>query len=343
MLRVGVSGAGLMGHWHAHVARRAGAVVAAFADPNPEAASKTAQKFGAAVLNDTGELLASSDIAVLHVCSPTETHFDISAQAMGQGVHVFIEKPVAQDQAMTWKVLQTAKRANVRICPAHQYAFQRSVEKIRSDIQKLGEITRIDLRFYSAGGVRTDVNALAEIAADILPHPVSILQRLLLDQQISDLHWKLHSARPGEWMLDASAGAIALRISVGLLGRPTCAELTMTGTGGSFEADLFHDYVIWQSGVVSRTTKMTRPFSRSAGHFFSAAGNMLARAFRKEPAYPGLFALVSRFYDACEHQTPDPISHAEIMDVARFRDGFLQSAQAGGDTLEMQPTLYRDR
>lgn len=343
MLRVGVSGAGLMGQWHAHAARRAGAVVAAFADPSPEAASKNARKFGAAALTDTGELLAASDISVLHVCSPTDTHFDISAQAMAQGVHVFVEKPVAQDQTMTWKVLQAAKQANVRICPAHQYAFQRSVEKIRSEFRKPDDVTRIELRFFSAGGVRTDANALAGIAADILPHPVSILQRLLPGQQIADLRWKLHSARPGEWMLDASADGIALRISVGLLSRPTCAELSVIGTGGTFEADLFHDYVTWQKGAASRTTKMTRPFTRSTGHFFSAAGNMLARAIRKEPAYPGLHALVSQFYDACEHKTPGPISDADIMDVARFRDGFLQAAQEGSEALEMQPSLYRDR
>lgn len=341
-LRVGVSGAGLMGQWHAHAARQAGAVVAAFADPDISAAQSSAQKYRAAALDDTAELLATSDIAVLHVCSPTQTHSDVSALAMGQGTHVFIEKPVAQDQAQTWKVLQAAKQAKVQVCPAHQYAFQRSVERIRDNLHKLNEITAIDLRFFSAGGLRTDTNALIQIAADILPHPVSILQRLLPDRQIADLDWKLHSARPGEWMLVSSVDGIVLKISVGLLSRPTCVELTVVGTGGSFEADLFHDYATWQNGMVSRTTKMTRPFTRSAGHFFSATGNLLARAVRKEPAYPGLRALVSQFYDACEQQTACPISDVNMMDVARFRDGFLQAAQAGGDVLDMQPSLYSD-
>ena len=45
-LTVAIVGAGLMGHWHAHAARKNDAIITAVIDPNAEAANALVGRYG---------------------------------------------------------------------------------------------------------------------------------------------------------------------------------------------------------------------------------------------------------------------------------------------------------
>ena len=289
------------------------------------------------MFSDVATLLDSARPDVLHICTPTDTHAALLALAAARGVHVFAEKPMAADTAQTQALLTLAQAHGILLCPVHQYAFQSSVETILRDRARAGTVALVDLAFFSAGAAGQPASAYPAIAADILPHPISILQRLFPGALPAPADWQVTTAGPdsGSYMLSTTTGGAVLRISLSLTARPTCATLEYRGSTGSFAADHFHDYVLFRSGIANRRSKMTRPFSDALGHLGLAATNLAGRALRRELAYPGLRALCQRFYAAVEKLEADgvessPISAADILAGAALRDHFRGVTRAGG-------------
>lgn len=328
-LRIAIAGAGLMGRWHGHAARRAGAEIVAVIDTDTERASGLAARFGATAFDAFGKTREKTEPDVLHICTPSPSHAGLIEEAAGAGMHVFCEKPLAEDAAETERALAAVEQAGVLLCPAHQYAFQEPIEKALARRDRFGGLVDVALTFNSAGGMGMPSEALPGLAADILPHPLSVLQRFFPDVDISEADWKLLSGAPDTWQFTAVCDEVQLRILISLAARPTEARLVMSGRTAGFQADLFHGYGYFIDGQATRHSKITQPFRRAGSEFLLAGTNLAARAIRREPAYPGLRSLISRFYAACRGEAPSPITPAEIRQVAVLRDRFLSGAGAG--------------
>lgn len=323
--RVAIAGAGLMGRWHAHAARRAGARVVAAADPDTARAAGLAP----AAYPDLVALLAATRPDVLHLCTPTATHGPLVRLALAQGVHAFAEKPLATDLTETRALVDAAATAGIRLCPVHQYAFQSCVETILRDRDRIGDPVLVELAFFSAGAEGQPAAALPGIAADILPHPLSILQRLFPGPLPDAALWQIAQPGAGTFALQVGIGGALVRITLSLTARPTRATLDLHGTSGAFTADLFHGYAFFRDGTASRRSKLTRPLRDGAGHLGHAALNLAGRALRFEPAYPGLVALCARVYASLDGHTPAPIPPAQILEVAALRDDFIARTGVG--------------
>ena len=96
--------------------------------------------------------------------------------------------------------------------------------------------------------------------------------------------------------------------------------MVLRGTEATVELDFFHGYAFWEPGRATWSTKLLRPFDRSARRITVAAVNLSRRMLRGEHAYPGLRTLVRDFYAAVVDGAPAPIGAKAIMAVARARD-----------------------
>lgn len=323
---VAIAGAGLMGRWHAQAARRLGARVLGVADPDPARARSVAGA-GVPVFADVREMIEAVGPAVLHVCTPSATHEALIGEAIAGGIHVLAEKPLAADAAATRRLCDVAAQGGVRLCPVHQYAFQKAVAQAVQERGRLGELQMVEMDFFSAGAAGADREDHLRIAADILPHPASIAQRLWPERPLGTIAWEVRPAGAGGWEISGVAGTALLRITLSLAARPTRAGLRLWGTRGAWEVDLFHGYALFRDGAASRGGKIARPFRDSLGHLGRASANLAVRALRREPAYPGLRTLTRAFYDAAEGRGPLPIGAEEAVAVAALRDLFLARAR----------------
>jgi myo-inositol 2-dehydrogenase/D-chiro-inositol 1-dehydrogenase len=98
-VRIGLIGSGWMGAFHAEsIARRVpGAVLAAIADPNVEAAEALARTLGTPkVTASADDILADPEIDAVIIASPARFHAALISQAAAAGKHVFCEKPGGQ-------------------------------------------------------------------------------------------------------------------------------------------------------------------------------------------------------------------------------------------------------
>lgn len=326
--RVGIAGAGLMGRFHFRAARQAGANVAAIADVSEQNLQRIVGNSDVTAYTDAGKMIEAEELEILHICTPSPTHENLIRTALEKRVHVFVEKPLASTEAKTRELSDLALNNNVLLCPVHQYAFQRSMESMLINRHKVGSATQFDLVFHSAGGEGHPIAEQNRIAADILPHAISILQRFFQTDDLRATNWQISGSGGASWSLVTVIQDVAIHIRISLAARPTCIKLDLWGTNGALHSNMFHDFSYFRNGATSRRTKITQPFTESLSQLWSASTNLAGRFFRNESAYPGLRTLTEKFYRACGGESENPISADEGATVAAIRDLFLASTNA---------------
>jgi predicted dehydrogenase len=329
-VRAAVVGAGVMGRWHARELERAGGAVVAVADLDAEMAQRLATAHPAArPFGDLERLLAEARPDVVHVCTPTASHAGIAERALRAGAHVLVEKPIAATVAETEQLIEIAESHGRVLCPVHQYLFQPPVRSAERLVARTGSILALDFTACSAGGVGCTDDELDEIAADILPHSLGVIHRLLA-ADVDELAWRAAIPRPGELQaIAAAAQGTSVSVRVSMSGRPTCSELRIVGERGTVHVDFFHGFALAESGAVSRGRKVARPFVLGGTMVSAAAANLSRRTLRSEPAYPGLRALIGALYAFVRADGSPPITHAESLAVARARERVLAEVEKG--------------
>jgi predicted dehydrogenase len=325
-LRVGIVGAGLMGRWHADVARRSGARVAAIMDPDLERAARlSARHSKVGIFPDLETMLEQVELDVLHICSPGPTHYPIASTAIDAGLHVLIEKPISPMAADTERLFDRAGKHGKLVCPVHQFMFQDGVLKAKELLPRVGRLIHLEATMCSAGGADLPAAELDQIVADVLPHPLSLLQ-MFLSRKLSPERWVIVRPGEGELRVLGETGNATFGFFLSMNARPTTNSLRIVGTEGTIHLNLFHGYGFLEPGQVSRSRKIIHPFALSTRSLTAATINLCRRALRQETAYPGLRRLVAAFYESVQTGSPSPIPAEDTILVARVRDHIIRSA-----------------
>ena len=118
----------------------------AICDVVPERAQAMAKMFGARrVYGTAAELLADREIAMVDVCTPTDTHLELGLAAIAAGKHVLCEKPIARDAADAFRLARAAAAAKVKTKVGFTFRYSPALRQIKSWIadRTLGEIFHI--------------------------------------------------------------------------------------------------------------------------------------------------------------------------------------------------------
>ena len=319
---IAIIGAGLMGHWHAAAASRAGARIAAIVDADTTGGAKLARRHGATCHAGLAGLLDAAERPVAaHVCTPLESHASLVRQLIDGGIHVVCEKPLAASASEVADMVTHARRTGRALCPVHQFTCQHGFLAAQDRLGEIGELRRIAFTFNSAGGRDRAAERLDAVVQEILPHPLSILARLQPAVALERIAWHCSSALPGELLATGQHGPAAVSISISLSARPTEASATVSGTMGTMRLDFFHGYSTLSRGQASRADKVLRPYANAFASIAAASSNAVRRVLTWEAAYPGLRALFAKFYDGIEAgRASAPFGDAEVIGIYVARD-----------------------
>jgi myo-inositol 2-dehydrogenase/D-chiro-inositol 1-dehydrogenase len=131
---VGVIGAGRIGKLHAgHLVYRVPeANVVAVADIVAEAAQECAARLGIPLaVQDHRTLLERDDVQAVVICSSTDTHAGLIAEAAAAGKHIFCEKPIDYDLGRIDRALRAAEEAGVKLQIGFNRRFDPSFARVR--------------------------------------------------------------------------------------------------------------------------------------------------------------------------------------------------------------------
>ena len=106
-IRTGVIGVGSMGQNHARVYDEISNLIA-IADPDEEQARKVAERFDIDWYSNYRDMLEHVDAVTISV--PTFLHLDIAKVVAGAGVHMLVEKPLANNAHDAQEIVDLAQQ-----------------------------------------------------------------------------------------------------------------------------------------------------------------------------------------------------------------------------------------
>ncbi|MCC6500691.1 MAG: Gfo/Idh/MocA family oxidoreductase [Anaerolineales bacterium] len=324
-----VVGAGLMGRWHVAAIRSVGGQVLAIVDSDENRAAGLARHIkNARVYSRLEDALDHAQPEVVHICTPAPTHRELAIQALHSGAHLLIEKPLADTLGDTQYIFDLAEQRRLTVCPVHQFIFQDGIQRLHSWLPNAGAISQMTFVIRSAGGTTTSLTNLDLLVAEILPHPLSVMQDLLPGSL--ETRWLTSRPAPGElrilgtYIRNNSVG-VGLTVEISLNARPTQNSMIVAAHKATYVADLFHGFAFRLPGAVSRAHKIIQPFEASLLQFQAAASNLTKRIINNESAYPGLRRLISRFYNYLTVGGVPPITAQDSLAVERARQVIMGS------------------
>lgn len=131
-VRLAVVGAGLIGARHAAlVCAHGGSTLVGIADPDPTREG-VATEFGVPFYSNAEELLARARPEGAIVATPNATHAAVAASCAERGVHILLEKPVADTLAHAQQVIAAAGDHHVQVLVGHHRRHNALVQQARN-------------------------------------------------------------------------------------------------------------------------------------------------------------------------------------------------------------------
>ncbi len=179
MLRVGVIGCG---YWGPNLVRvfntQERSCVPVVCDVDPERVERICRRYPTIHgVTEPRSLIARTDIDLVVVATPVESHFPLAREAIEHGKHVLVEKPFTKRSEQAEELIDRARRRGVILAVDHTFLFTPAVEKMKSLIDEgsVGSINYIDSVRINLGLIQEEIDVIWDLA----PHDLSIADYLI--------------------------------------------------------------------------------------------------------------------------------------------------------------------
>lgn len=139
-LRAGIVGCGAIArtrHIPAFMKLKRDVTLQAVCDRNESLAQDTAHKYGIpGVYTDLSQMLAGEKLDIVDICTPPQIHATLALEALGNGCHVILEKPMALKTSDCDEMIAASRKHNVKLCVIHNQLFYPPVIKARELVAK---------------------------------------------------------------------------------------------------------------------------------------------------------------------------------------------------------------
>lgn len=183
MLHIGVVGVGNMGFHHVRIyselAKEGKVELVGVADANFERAKEVAEKFKTRAFADYRKLIKKVDAVSIAV--PTSLHRQVALEFIENGVHVLVEKPIAESIESAEEIIKAAKNKGVVLMVGHVERFNPGVLKLKEvlDGGLIGKI--VTLTAKRVGPLPPQIKDVGVIV-DLAVHDIDVMSFLLGDK-----------------------------------------------------------------------------------------------------------------------------------------------------------------
>ena len=124
--RIGVVGTGHLGNLHTKMfSQIPNAELVGVFDSDAAKADAVASEHRTRSFPSLGELLDS--VEAISIATTTTTHFDVARQALGRGIHTFIEKPITETIDQARSLVELAEKQRVSLQVGHIERFNPAI------------------------------------------------------------------------------------------------------------------------------------------------------------------------------------------------------------------------
>ena len=310
-------------------------------DLSRAAADYAAKTFGAEkAYTDYKTMLDEAKPDVVHVLTPPKSHVPITTDCLDAGAHVICEKPITLGHDQFLSLYDHAKGKGKCLVEDHNYRFNRPIlhiEKLLAD-GELGEVSEVDVRMalkIRDGGRFADRNLPnpvhqlpAGVIHDFITHLTYLTLRFFPDPDKVAAAWTNHGDDELFKYDDLDAILIAgdkhARIRFSCRTSPDCFALTVRGTRGEVQTDLFHPYMRLQKPRTGgeKLSPVTNQLANGLQLVGSSFATLRNKLMQRSP-YEGLHTFLGRTYDALANDTQPPVTFVDMDRTSRLIDRML--------------------
>jgi predicted dehydrogenase len=307
-----------------------------------------------AFYDDFDKLLATERPDVVHITTPPGSHLPLARVAMDAGAHVYVEKPLTLNYPDSQKLVAYAESKRRKLTIGYSYLFDPPALEMRDLIERgvLGDAIHVESFYgYNLGGA---------FGAAMMADPNHWVHRLpgkLFHNNIDHLLYKVteflddedptitaHAYVRREARYGDGRDDLADELRVMIQGRKTSVYGTFSShikPAGHFarvygtKNTLNVDYVMRTVTAEAQTTLPSAvgrlvPAFIQGMEFLKGGGKNLARFAKNDFHYfSGLNRLMRMYYESIVNDSAPPISHRDILRIARWMDEIFRQAPQG--------------
>ncbi len=155
-LRIGIVG---LGYWGPNLARVLNSldncVVTVLCDRDPDRLKAFGQKYPMALTSiDAAEVMTTDHVDAIIISTPTKTHFQLAKLALSNGVHTFVEKPLALNLKELETIDDSYRKSSGSLMIGFNRRFSPHTQKIKSLV---GDAPMNIIATMNAGKIPSDV------------------------------------------------------------------------------------------------------------------------------------------------------------------------------------------
>lgn len=341
-MRAAVIGTGKISAEHLRFLQgRADAQLVGVCDLSPVAAKYHAEQYGAEqAYTQHREMFDRARPDVVHILTPAETHPPLVRDALEAGAHVICEKPLALATGELDDLFALGRERGRQVIEDHNYRFNEPVGEIERMVElgELGEVREVEVRLtlpVRDGGRYADANLPhpshrlpAGVIHEFVTHLAYLTLRFLPSVQRVAAAWSNHGG--GDLFkyddLDALVigGGVHARIRFSAHAQPDGFELTVRGSRGYAQTDLFHPCLrrVVPRAVGRQLSPLVNQLAGGARLARASADNFRRKLMQQTP-YEGLERLLGLTYDALERGEAPPVTEADIRQTSELVEALL--------------------
>lgn len=341
-MKVGIIGSGQIAGIHGPlILKQPNTQIVGIADKDIVRARVLAGKLNVKpVYEDAEQMIRVQKPDVVHILTPPQYHTPLSIMAMNHGCHVLVEKPLAMKMDDAKRMVEAARNNNVRLCVDHNMVFdglvQRAKELVSSGV--IGNVSHVEV--YFAYDPKRNAAVLEEgaeycywvyrlnggLLQDLMPHPISLVSEFVPEieeiQSIGQNHGILPPGWQDEIRVLIKAKGISACIGISLNEKPDAMLLTIRGTKGVIQANLYNNILTVQkrSDLPRAVSRGLSAFQEGFQNLKGALGNIFKVARGRIDKSGGMGPLISKFYEAILTGGDTPISFEKMLAATEMID-----------------------
>jgi predicted dehydrogenase/nucleoside-diphosphate-sugar epimerase len=331
-LKTALVGAGAFAITHLDILKQLQqAEVVALCDPDIEAARTLAARYRIPqVFASQDELVNSQQVDVIDIVSPPQTHASLAIQAMKQGCHVLVEKPMAVNAKEARDMISAAEKNGVMLCVEHSNLYDPSVIQAREWLNR-GEIGRV-IQMESWFGVGLSKMPMSPyikydgrdhwvyqlpggVYQNFISHPLSCVLDFMGPLQNVKATAVYHKVVPhqnsDELRILFDNGSAIGTLSLSLCAIPRYNFIRIYGSEGTIEIDILSKAAfLHQEGGALPKFIVRNLNARKRGRVYLKAGRQgLIDIIKKKGGYfEGNDILIRLFFKSLIEKTPLPVT-----------------------------------
>jgi UDP-N-acetylglucosamine 3-dehydrogenase len=304
VIKAAVIGVGSMGANHARIYNELDEVtLVGICDADRHLAQKVASRYRTSHYLDHRDLLDRERPDLVSIAVPTGFHRQVALDAIDRGVHLLVEKPIADTVANAEEMVRRAEAASVQLMVGHVERFNPAVVELKRRLQdgQLGKMFQIHVRRLGPFPHRVrDVGVVIDLATHDLDVMCYLTQADVVRayaETEQEIHTHHEDSLSGLLRFDNDVVGV---LDVNWLTPTKVRELSVTGEKGMFVVNyLTQDLYLYENEYVGSD------WDRLGMLKGVGEGNMIKlRIAKKEP----LLVELESFVACVKGRTPPPVT-----------------------------------